>query len=285
MMKHKVLLRMTFLLVLLLGLPLLFYEGGQGCSIASAQDNPCLSQDATISAMQLELLGAQATASAAQLQILELQSTNTALEASSGGAVSVPSTSTTCDPYPISETFDDNARGISTISQEHGRATVADGLLQMRFSSDREDKILLIPLPNICIETDFYVEADVGAFDFPNVTSGELGIAIGNIELLDYHTFTVRHDEILVRHITGQDVKETLIRSSYENFISDDIRIAKLGIEGRNGIITVYVNGTDYEALPLELKGNSVAAYTQSTGFAWGGTLVILDNLVVRSAR
>ena len=287
-MKQRILFRTGFLLVLFIGLSFLFFGSGQSgsCSIASAQDNPCLSQDATISAMQLELLGAQATASAAQLENLNLQSTITVLEASGGVVAAIPSTSATCDPYPISETFDDNARGISTISQEYGRATVTDGQVQMRFSGDKGGQMLFVQVPGVCMEANFYVELDVAALEFEySIRHGEIGVAIGNIEGLDYHTFAISGPELIIRHIVNQEAQETLVESEYTDFISIREPLAKLGLESRNGIITLYVNGTDYEAIPVALNGNSFALYTISRQSGWTGAFVAFDNLIVRTAR
>jgi hypothetical protein len=275
-------------ILLILAGSILFMGGHNAqCSVASAQDNPCLEQEATNSALQLEVFSAQATSNAVLAENSNLQATITALEAGSAITGTTPNTTMDCEAYPITETFDDNTRGILTISQEGGRARVVDGVLEVRFSGD-EDR-LFVPLPGICAESNFYAEVTMQVLDTGKSSSlaGNFGLAVGNASQEDYHVFSIGVNKTWMIDIAGQTVNDTLIRSSYDNLIPDDgMAVVVLGLEGRNGIVTMFVNGQEFDALPIPFKGNQFAVYM---GFGtppnFAGATITFDDVVIPSAR
>jgi hypothetical protein len=76
-------LTLTVAVIVMLAVPILIDSGTLSsiCTMnnANAQDNPCLAQDATISAQEVQILQLQATNSAQEAQLLRLRGTATAL--------------------------------------------------------------------------------------------------------------------------------------------------------------------------------------------------------------
>jgi hypothetical protein len=266
---------------LLIAFAILFFtpgEHGALCSVAQAQDNPCLEEQATNTALQLDILNIQATGEALQAENANFQATITHLESQGGNAPSVPDTSIDCQPYPITETFDDNSRGISTISQDTGRARIVDGVLELRHSSGR----FFVHLPGVCIQDNFYIEVTIQALQY---ASANYGIAIGNAEQNDYHVFGITKYDNVIMDISDNTRNNTLLDSDYgESFPDSTAGPVRYGLEGRNGIVTSFINGEELDAFPIPFKGDAVALYV-GHGTARGGTTIAFDDFTIRLAR
>jgi hypothetical protein len=274
----------------ILVLPILLLGIGYypSCPLVSAQDSPCLAQDATIGALQLQVFAAQATGVTFQLTAMNAQPIINALEtqvASGGGGavVAAPNTAVGCQPYPIVETFDNNARGISEITQSAGRARVVDGTLEVRYSGN-EDR-LYIPLPGVCVQDNFYIEVTMDAVERGS-DYGNFGFAIGNASQNDYHVFSLESGSILIMDFTSQTRNAMLVDGSYGGIIAEGGSApVRLGVEGRNGVITIFVNDEEYDAYPVPLKGNAVAIYVGASYSLFNGSIIFFDNFTIRSAR
>ncbi len=142
------------------------------CPIASAQDNPCLAQDATISALQIERSQLKGMISDLQTQVAALHPNSVATAA--------PQTGFT----PFREDFNNNDLGWAVGGTSDGAVEIRNGTLTLTAS---EDRTLVTFVPNIQVTGDFYIEMQLNNTSFP--FGFEIGFWQGDYVRNTYHTF------------------------------------------------------------------------------------------------
>jgi hypothetical protein len=245
-------------------------------SIANAQDNPCLAQEATISALQLEVLQAQSTSVALQSTVSAYELMNT----------SNPSPSETISSEVLFfDTFSDNSRGWSFGATEQGAASLSQGRLRL---SANPDQTLTLQFPEPLLADEFYVQLDV----IPDwVCSGWFGIGLTDptranpdkIFFVGTNATGLCAGDRNVRFNTGQNI-DFRIRYERDSFWSEGGQIISVGLEFQGGLLSLYMNGEQTESIGISEYGEYLALavesaspyYTSSTAF---------DNIEVRQRR
>src|SRR5215204_2065725 len=159
-------------------------------SRVSAQDNPCLVQESTITALELQLLQVRGTM---QAQEVSFQSTLAAIESDKE-----LDTEAADEILPgnvlFADSFDDNSLGWNIFTQEEGRATVNDGILTLQVNPCENVWLLF---PNFELPVEFYMETDVlmlqGA---PGVSVVYVGFGLGDATNGQYHSFAVSDGQL-----------------------------------------------------------------------------------------
>lgn len=229
----------------------------------NAQDNPCLEQAATISAMQVALI--QST-----LDTMNHQATVTAYEsalaAQSSGTITTSGTSGVAFVgTEYTETFDDNSRGWALFSLERHNARISQG--QLLLYGDR--MFTHIPVPNADPER-FFVEANASTRD----GNAYIGFALTNGETTYYlvlYPNGARGNFMLRQNTTD------LYGTGYNNILNTD-SANTIALEARNGLYSFYVNGQLLETVNVERYGYPVS-------LSGGHGTAVYDNVTVRADR
>gem|GEM_PF-3912200 len=240
----------TAFTMLVFVVPILFLEfGGEtaknfcGLSSANAQDNPCLVQDATISALEGALLQATIDTIDHQATVVALQSAPQVVppQGDSGSAVApqnVPG-------LPFVDNFDDNSSGWALTD---GNYMNGDQLI----IANNFDLYVPISIPD-----NFYVELNFFHQDYPRVT-----IKWGQVAEGTYNQcyFDVRSNYCTSLAAAGSTQLITnvnsLVRARENQTVS---------IEHQNGDTRLYVNGemlgffqSQFEGDQLVITGNGL---------------------------
>lgn len=270
---HFLPLSITTLLILatLFVLPLILGDSREAgiCTLPriSAQDNPCLSQDATISALQVEVLQAQATNVA-------LQSTVVALEAqapTNGGGANTISVA----GLPYEDDFSTN-RGYVLTSDAQGAVRLSQG--QILISANRgESKSFLIP--EVTVGDNFYAQVDI---TFPDGYRSWVGIILCDNEMnVSCHLFYLEFGQFSDRFIGIEDQGTNLFSTAYPRIVAEGEAFT-FGVEANNGSYTIYVNGQATETSNLIPYGGTLGFLV---GTLYEEPRAFFDNLVVREIR
>lgn len=270
MWRHKRIILLSFsvvaFVVVLLALPVLLGSGMLEpiCTLpkAHAQDNPCLAQEATISAMQVSLV--QST-----LDALSYQATITALESAleAAGTTGVAAAPPTPVPgLPFVESFDDNSRGWDLTSHDYGVARISQG--QLLITANRG--VYWHPIPGLQVD-EFYIEATVTANDF-----AVPGFGVGNKASGQYHMFVAEG-----RSVSFYDQTNRLFETVYDRlyYVRETFTA---GLESTGGLYTLFINGSSTETAQITPYGNQVGilVFTES-----GSASAAFDDIVVRPSR
>jgi hypothetical protein len=237
----------------------------------SAQDNPCLAQDATITALELELLRAQQQITNDQATITALQVIGSAPEPAAGNAL-------------FTETFDNNDRGWQLPNSVSSAIRLSQG--KLLFSSN--DYYIYSQVP--ALDSDSYsVEAEVTPLVLSVNGYGRLmlvGFAVGDFETTYQYILIGRYDQqsdpfVRVVLATEQRFADILFETPYPDLadaFQDGVPLT-VRLELRNGLVTLYVNGVQTESIPAEY-GNQVGLgyYADQDD---NGTSAAFDNVTV----
>ena len=242
----------------------------------SAQDNPCLAQEATISSMQIALL--QST-----LDSLNAQATIGALEgalasAQTGSAANVGAPPPLVIGLPFTETFDDNSRGWELFSNANSAARLSQGQLMMSVDDDYAEWVEIPSLP----ADEFFLDVSVT----PYGRSGFVGFGLGQTEDAAFqHLVDGRGNG---RWSTA--VIEVGSRWTW-HFVTDYTSVLEsawqegaplsLSLELKNGLYTLYINGSVAESVPAPAK--PLVTLTLLSQF--GDFSAAFDNVTVRASR
>lgn len=292
---------LSMALVMLLGAPLLFNSINPHCALdgVNAQDNPCLAQDATISAMNVALL--QAT-----LDTMSYQATITALQNNTGPQATEIASSSSTAVLPFTETFDNNDRGWQLSADDRTSSSFSRGALNLRTS--RSDYCSRIAIPNVN-NYEFYLEVDViagGIDDEPVWNAGYIGFVIGQVNSLETYD-----DEMRAYLLIGRDTsRQDWYVYAFNYNIADEERIIlantlyareeadvwevdksfKLALEVRNGFYNLFFNDEvveGFQILPIgDEVGLVICGYSVRGGNGFSETFSArFDNLTVRQSR
>jgi hypothetical protein len=233
---------------------------------ANAQDNPCIVQDATISAMQLALV--QST-----LDSLNYQATISALQTQ---VVSQPGGGTTAEgvsSLPFREDFNNNDRGWDVTARSDGVAEIKSGHLLIR---DTVESPFVVLIPDLLLPDNFYFEAKMKVID---VSWFGVGLWLGNDNTNQYHTFFVGYDGIDqgVKVLDGlSTIRETSLDLISTFTPGTDNTLA---LEVSDGIYSLYINGEVVVSESLQPYGPQIGILVD-----YGNALEI-DYIVVREKR
>lgn len=297
--------------------------GTSFCEIGgvNAQDNPCLAQDATISAMQVQLQQVQFQAT---LDAINMQST---LEAVSGGAsvsaeayvptieyleselataradVGSGSAAPGVSGVSFTERFDSNDLGWNLLPQQVGAASISQGRLLV---SANPGSFYAVEIPGANAES-IYIESEMISYyqaGTDDERSQYIGIAIGDLEsgrmhllLAGYETHrrsgmrpTVNDMRWSIRLYEVNGETRTLLFDRPRTMpLWQDGEPVSFGFEARNGFYTLFI-GSDSESTQLVTFGNQIGfavdgAIVDPNYDAAGGAAASFDNLIVRSSR
>lgn len=253
----------------------------------SAQDNPCLAQEATSSALQLELLAARATLTS---QEIAYQSTIAALESRINSGVAVATDLPSSDQPDISSNIlfsdkFDSAGGWNLFSTPQGRADLQNGNLLITANSC---EAYWATIANFEVPTDFYIEAQVKLVS--NDSDIGVGFAQGSDETTA-HYFTVGRNggyaASTIRFRDGLQDDPIFISEYSANFLSADDFIT-IGLEANSGIYTMFINNRPYDMAPIspygDLIGLVVSSRSPSICAAADPETAIFDAVEVRLA-
>jgi len=271
------------------------WPGTPACTLqtASAQDNPCLAQDATISALQVEVLGAQATMNA---QAANYEATIAVMEDGSSGDVSGEAAMPAPGNALFFDDFDDNETGWSLFSVPEGRVSLADGF--MRLNSNPCAR-LWVPIPDLTVGDEFYAEAEIRLGEGTlQSSSGRIlvGFAVGNSSSDQYHAFVIsnrrnRPDNVVLIDTVNQSF---IFDTEYNVDLINENAPVRVGIGYEGGILTLYVEDEAYDAAPVITHGEEIGLFAVSLNVRADDPLDCLnavstetyfDNLMVREAR
>jgi len=235
------------------------------CSLprANAQINPCLEQEATLSAVNGLLL--QAT-----LDSISYRATISSLESQISSPTEIQGSE-----LPFREDFNNNDRGWDILNSVGGVANIIDGQLRM---TDAATPAYVLYFPDFEAPQQFYIEMSVKIVE---VSEYDLGFWIGDYQAGQYHTFNLGY--ILggvpgFRVIDGGNVVQELDVDAFD----------------------LIQPGRDQHLVGLELNGNDFRFYVDGASIAsgqivtYGGQLGIfinyrttmeVDYIVVRSNR
>ena len=221
-------------------------------NVANAQDNPCLAQEATISALENS--------------VLRLEATNVALQST----VDANQTPLSGD-FPFREDFNTNERGWDILDRNEGTAFVQDGALSV-VVNDRESFNFLVP--DLILRDEYYLEADM-FIDTPGYGTSGIGFWIGDYVSNRYHKFILASNG--VRFYDGQNIIAEVQRGMPSNgFI--------LALESYEGVYTLYVDGEPMLAEPITPYGNQIGIVVESYGTG-GSKAASVDTLIIRETR
>jgi len=263
---------------------------GSRCTLvesANAQDNPCLAQEATISALQFQNLSLQATMAAMSAQ----SSTQ------GGGGVAAQPTAVMAG-LPLTETFDNNDRGWRLFSNEDYSVTLSRGTLAL---SNLDNNVYISSyIPNLDV-SEFYIDVEVtpsGGGNTTDINIGYIGFSILANTARNIRTqtdFLVGRDEwngdwYVITHrftydgdrVNGERVGRTLYSRSAQPVwrVGETVN---LGFEARNGLYTLYINGESVESLP-NISGIYAIGLAYTSGTHYTGS-ARFDNLTARQSR
>jgi len=238
---------------------------------ANAQDNPCLAQEATLSA-----LGLQAT-----IDGLNYQATISALE-SQLSVAAVPTNAPTipCE-FPLSEDFSTNNCGWELSSDADGAARISQGQLLITANGGMNKHVLT---PSVAVGDNFYVQVDV----IPRFGTG----AAAAIELCETgstslcHIFYIRPPQQYEAYrlfIGVLNQRTLLFETEYPNLFNRDQPFT-LGLESLNGSYTIYVNGSAMDMAQITPHGSAIGLAVYSSSQSWPAE-AFFDNLIIRETR
>jgi hypothetical protein len=227
-------------LIALLALPLLFNTASPICPLsASAQDNPCLAQDATISAMQLQMVNMQGTITALESQLQP----------------------TSASSLPFREDFNTNERGWDIVGRTDGSAAITNQKLNLSVAANSSFVLLV---PELTIPEDFYAEVEVDG----NVSVGNnIGFWVGDYASNQYHLFLMNGYYLTFRD-KNVDIFKIDLRGANK---------MTLAIEALQGVITFYLDGVPYSPTAITPYGNQIGLYAENGFQGTLDTLIIRE--------
>lgn len=307
-MNNKILIIAIVLSILLL-VPLIFQlsPGGGSCLIdqTNAQENPCLAQEATLSAVQLSY---QQVAFDATVDAINYQSTVESLENNNENLIAtvdaqqvlidnqasvVSSTPSNLSVgLPFSDTFDDNRNGWDLLQAQGGSISFSGDKLAV--TADPYEEVV-IEVPNVILESDFYAEVQVelesvarGGWISRTAQRMMVGFALGNDN--DTHKFVVGpgegccyYMEDAIQFVRIIDNQEEVISRSYADRVSITNQSFTLGLRAQRGLYSVFIDGVATESVTLFTHGSRLSLIVLSSGDEEG--TAYFDNLEIQEAE
>lgn len=250
---------------------------GMCTDAASAQDNPCLAQDATISALEGQLLQATIDSINHAATVTAFQNGDPSMDTTEGEDL------LGFRPLlPYTETFENNDRGWQLYVSEQSAVRLSQGQLAL---SSSPGNYVFVPVPQVASD-GFYIEAQVE----PAINTGWIGYGIGNFDANDLvnlqaqflvfrkpgtrssaqvRVYDLSDGDLDLLYIMDVDVLQQVgVGDSYS-----------LGIELLDDLSTLYVNDDPVQTIPSDY-GNQVAIAYFENGYPY-----LIDNLSVRAAR
>ena len=278
------------LLVSLFSLALLFIPailapggGAPFCPQAvSAQDNPCLAQEATLSVLQFQSTLADIQYNS-RISTLESQLTAVSSNSVAVGNV-VQASATAIGGLPFTETFDDNARGWDLKTSAHGAIRLSSGRLVISTDNGYSNAA---QIPDFNLD-EFYIEVDAMPLNY----GGYVGF---DVKQSDGTTYAIELGRPSILY--GWSINELQVDSATnkwnQTFSSDytpvDSNIfwnkgpaIKLGLEFSNGLLTLYVNDSQTESVSIS---GTVSAGLFINSEVYDPSSAAFDNLIVRQSK
>ncbi len=245
------------------------------CSLrkANAQDNPCLAQQATITALQGLLI--QST-----LDRTNDQATLTALM-SQLHADPAPTVKPAIG-LPFDDKFADNHTGWDTTTHPTGKATISDN--KMTIVTHATQGLSLV-IPGLTVGDHFYAEATVTDNSGDN-HSARYGFVVGNVDQNDVVSFTVNVESKTVQQVTFFDTHPgsagKLVDSTHSG-MADPSGPVVIGLEANGNVFTFYLNGKEADAFRLNPAGQQIGiTFTNQDG---GDQSASFSEVLVRQSR
>jgi hypothetical protein len=238
-----------------------------GLSNASAQNNPCLPQEATISALQVENISLQATMTSMQATMSAIQSGVQPNPQEPGPApvASVPG-------LPFYDDFSNNDNGWQLTSG----ASITQGELVVTGVRESNN---FVTLPGIHANT-FYLEVSVwGKGDGP-----QWGIALGDLsgqEGSAYYHFGYHYDNYLY-------VEDSTLEWPCEMIWKADFYPSqtptRIALHLQNGQLEIFVDGELFTIIQVAPRGNQIGLGVADE-YKNRDTIAHFDNLEVRASK
>ncbi|MBE2194400.1 MAG: hypothetical protein IAE83_09500 [Anaerolinea sp.] len=244
----------------------------------SAQDNPCLAQEATISALKGALLQATIDGLNHQATIVAFQPAGNGAGGTAGGTV-VTAVPTKPPGVLFTETFDNNNKGWDLRGGKWGSGSLSRGQLLLQAENDY---LVDIWLPDF-ESSNFYVQTEVTTEFIFNIG---IGYVIGNSETGKKHFFALneRYSSVYVSLMDISNDWATLLSTEYGQpgeLWKENTKFS-LGLEAKNGLYTLYVNGQPTESVQFRPEGSNLGVAVHSNS---GKKSAFFDNIVVRQGR
>jgi hypothetical protein len=245
------------------------------CSLrmANAQDNPCLAQQATISALQGLLIQSTLDHSNDQATLAALMSQ---LHANPAPTVK-PAVG-----LPFDDKFADNHNGWDTTTHPTGKATISDNKLTIMAHATQG---LSLVIPGLTISDHFYAEATV-TDNGGSLTSALIGFVVGNVDKNDVVSFTVdvesKDTQIVTFYDNHPGTAGKLVQSTHPG-LADPTKPVVVGLEANGNVFTFFVNGHEADAVRINPVGQQLGiTYTNSDG---GDLAVNFTEVLVRESH
>jgi len=259
------------LIVIGLAIPIFILAGMP--LLSSAQNNQCLPQDATISAMQVVLV--QST-----LSSLNYQATITTLtqhnDSASRNDTSTNATATPVVGLPFNDNFVDNSHGWDLRQYDNGGASLTGGQLLITLNSDSG---FYEQVPGLNV-SDFYAELE-GKIVYSNTTNG-FGFMIADSTSSKYDIIELdrnggQNNAINLYENDGKNTKKFQIPTGNDVFG----QTITFGLESKGGSYTVYINSQNVTTVQFTPQGTKLYIYVQGRNYGAAS----FSNISVRQAK
>lgn len=246
---------------------------------ASAQDNPCLAQEATISALKGALLQATIDGLNHQATVAAFQAAGNGAGGAAGGAA-VTAVPTNPPGVLFTETFDNNDKGWNLRGGDWGSGSLSRGQLRLQANGNYRVDIWL---PGFAA-SDFYIQTEVtSGFTYGTRIGYVIGESAGKYNLFGVH---INDSGWWVQLVEVFDDGATLLDAKYSELWKENTKFT-IGLEAKNGLYTLYVNGQPTESVQFRPAGSelglSLKGYTY--GFTDPKKYAFFDNIIVRQGR
>ncbi|MCA0458810.1 MAG: hypothetical protein LCI00_32975 [Chloroflexi bacterium] len=275
----------TVLLFIMAVIPFAFPNFASTCLLpkVSAQDNPCLAQESTLAVLQLQ----------STLAAVNFQGTAAAYEATITALQTHDSDTATAPPpagLPFTDPFDDNRNNWDTFPTANGNlATIQDGRMTVKVD---EGNNYWLPVPNLSVSDDFYIEANVTITpDCWNWLG--VGFGLGSADQNQYAAFmSVSNGGVPRAAYWDQPGNTEQFPIAYDRgaFWPDIGGTFPISLESRNGVYTLYFNGREVwkqrsDALGTRYGNNLGFMLLSYSTLSRRPCSVSYDDLVVRDQR
>lgn len=282
----------SLVILVILILPLILHDGTSNllCPIpASAQGNPCLEQEATISALQVVLLQSTLDAINSAATITALETTVAQLSAD-GQASANTSTSQqqTAAGLPFFETFENNNKGWDLRSEGNISATISNQSLLL---SAYNRSFVRVAVPGIRAE-NFYLEADVAVRSIARDQCFGVWVGTERMASPSFHMVVIcqrgftSDGNSTVRLFEYVDNRLTQLSSTQYDQLWSPNSVFTLALEAQNGFYLLYLNDEPIEGFGFTPHGDyfGFSAYDMER-LIRNPVSVSFDNVTVRSSR
>lgn len=256
-------------------LPGLFSVSSSVCPLrTSAQTNPCLAQEGTISAQHSALLQAS-------LDAISYQATFTALRANPGtAATSIPSKN-----VAFADNFVNNKRGWDLTAKSNGSASLSQGTLALNLT---KGLIFAEPIPGL-IPDEFYLELDITIRNGAQNTSVGyyIGDANGQLTALTLKSHYVAFSTTWSFIVYQMDGTHLTVVSAVpiDKPLWSDGKSVRVGLNASGGSYSLYWGGAVVASTQIVGASKEVGLVAIEDGGDFGASLVAaFGKLVVQPA-